>query len=235
MSANQPSLPGAHEPRSGARWWAGLPSWIWPFWIIVAIVGIGSAVGIVLVSHRTAVSSGPSSPIARWAAGVKRAPNFNLVDQAGKPLSMTAFHGRPVIVTFIDPTCRNLCPREASIISQAAAKLGSARPAIVAVSVDPWSDSTHNFQVDAGRWHLAPGWLWGVGSYARLARVWKSYGVAVVVAKHTYAGVAIRKITHTEAAYVVDPSGHERALLLYPFTTKDVVSAVKGALSGSGS
>jgi hypothetical protein len=34
-------------------------------------------------------------------------------------------------------------------------------------------------------------------------------------------------VTHTEAAYVVDATGHERALLLYPFGPSDVVSALK--------
>ncbi len=149
-----------------------------------------------------------------------------------RPVSLASYRGRPVIVTFIDPLCRDFCPREATILTQAAAQLGKAGPAIVSVSVDPWGDSPANFRADALHWRLAPGWRWGTGSYAELARVWKSYYVGVEVANQKIAGVKVRRITHTGAAYLIDATGHERALFLYPFTTSDVVNAARKLLSG---
>ena len=56
-------------------------------------------------------------------------------------------------------------------------------------------------------WRLAPGWRWGTGSYAQLARVWKSYFVGVEVANQKIAGVKVRRITHTGAAYLIDAPG----------------------------
>jgi cytochrome oxidase Cu insertion factor (SCO1/SenC/PrrC family) len=136
-------------------------------------------------------------------------------------------------VTFIDPLCRNFCPREASVLSEAAAALGTDAPAIVSVSVNPWGDTAQNFHEDAVHWRLAPGWRWGVGSHGELAKVWRSYDVAVEVATKKIAGITVRNITHTGAAYLIDADGYERALFLYPFTTSQVVDATRNMLSGA--
>jgi cytochrome oxidase Cu insertion factor (SCO1/SenC/PrrC family) len=136
-----------------------------------------------------------------------------------------------VIVTFIDPLCRNFCPREASVLSEAVAQLPSPRPAIVAVSVDPWGDTPTAFSEDAVRWQLSSAWRWGVGSYTTLASVWEKYEIGVVDDKKTIDGITVHEITHTAAAYVVDASGYERALLLYPFDAAEVIAAVRASAS----
>ena len=230
MSANQPSLvEAAGAPRRPA-----LGRLKWALWLGALAVGIGVGVAIAVLSssNPAAISSAESSAVQTWAAGARRAPGFALSDQNGKPLTLAALRGRPVIVTFIDPLCRDFCPREASILSAAARQLGPDRPAIVSVSVDPWADSARNFHEDALHWSLAPGWRWGVGAQAKLAAVWKSYGVAVLTTTKTIAGVTVRNITHTGAAYLIDSSGYERALFLYPFETSDVVSAARQMLKG---
>ena len=71
----------------------------------------------------------------------------------------------------------------------------------------------------------------GVGSYGQLADVWKRYAVAVQVTEKKIAGIKVRNIVHTGAAYLIDANGNERALFLYPFTTAQVVSATKDMLS----
>jgi cytochrome oxidase Cu insertion factor (SCO1/SenC/PrrC family) len=136
-------------------------------------------------------------------------------------------------VTFIDPLCRNFCPREANVLSEASAALGKDAPAVVSVSVNPWADTAQNFRADAAHWRLAPGWRWGVGSHDELAKVWRSYDVAVEVTTKKIAGVTVRNITHTGAAYLIDANGYERALFLYPFTTSQVVNAARNMLSGA--
>jgi len=192
---------------------------------VALVIGVG--VGAAIALHSRSGSAAGSSEATTWAAGERPAPGFALRDQHGKPLSLAQYQGRPVLLTFIDPLCRDFCPREASVLSEAVAELGEGAPAIVAVSVNPWQDSSQNFAEDAVHWRLAPGWRWGVGSYAELAKVWRSYLVDVQVAKQTIAGVTIRKITHTGAAYLIDGDGHERALFLYPFTTGQLVDTAK--------
>src|SRR5438046_2834159 len=41
------------------------------------------------------------------------------------------------------------------------------------------------------------------------------------------AGVEVHDIVHTEAAYVVDANGYERALYLWPFTGADVLKVLR--------
>ncbi len=207
----------------------------WALWAGALVIGVGVGAAIALLhqsSTAAAISSAAAPPVETWAAGVRRAPGFSLTNQHGKVVSLAALRGRPVIVTFIDPLCRNFCPREARVISEATKSFAS-QPAIVSVSVNPWADTSQNFHQDALHWRLAPQWQWGVGTQAQLAAVWKRYQIGVAVTKKTIAGITVRYITHTEAAYLVDGSGYERALFLYPFRSSDVVSALHTILAGS--
>jgi cytochrome oxidase Cu insertion factor (SCO1/SenC/PrrC family) len=75
---------------------------------------------------------------------------------------------------------------------------------------------------DVREWHLVPQWRWAVGRPSVLAAVWKRYKIGVSVVTKRIAGTTIHYITHTEGAYVIDASGHERALFLWPFYPQDV-------------
>jgi protein SCO1/2 len=223
MSANQPSLAGSNRsPVYRLRWLV---------WVAAAVAGIVGGILIARALSSSGAKAPPSDAVQTWAAGARPAPAFSLTDQNGRPLTLASLEGRPVIVSFIDPLCRNFCPREAGVLTAAAAQLGANAPALVAVSVNPWADTKRNFAEDVAHWRLAPGWLWGTGAYARLASVWQRYGIGVEVTKRTVAGVTVRDITHTGAAYLIDAKGNERALFLYPFTTAEVVGAAKSMLS----
>jgi len=222
VSAQQPSVP-AENP-------------FWRFrWLIVGAalaLGIGGGVAIALVRHSTpAVQSSlapQSGPAITWAAGKRVAPGFSLTDQSGKTVSLAAFRGRPVIVTFIDPLCRNLCPLEAKVLGRAVASFPPARrPVILAVSVNRYADARKNLLLDERKWSLPKDWRWAVGEPAALARVWKDYGIGVSVTTKTITGITVHQITHTEASMLVDAKGYERALYLYPFAAKDVVRTLR--------
>ena len=52
-----------------------------------------------------------------------------------------------MILAFIDPVCRNLCPLEAKVLNSVPSQLpASSRPAIVAVSVNPWGQAAANLR-----------------------------------------------------------------------------------------
>jgi cytochrome oxidase Cu insertion factor (SCO1/SenC/PrrC family) len=174
------------------------------------------------------MTSPPTRPNATWPARAQRAPDFRLVDEKGAPISLRIFRGRPVILTFIDPLCRTLCPLEAATLNRVVASMALAkRPAIVAVSVNPRGDSRLNFREDAQRWHLVPQWRWAVGRYGQLAAVWKNYKVGVQVTKRVQAGITVHEIAHTEASFIIDPAGYQRALYVYPFRADDVARTVR--------
>jgi protein SCO1 len=193
---------------------------------VLLILALG--IPIVLVSRRSSaagepVADVPAPPPFTWRAGQRPAPNFVLRDQQGRRVSMAGYRGRPVILTFVDPLCRNLCPLEAHLLNHVVGQMpASQRPAILAVSVDPPADARRNLLTDERKWSLVPQWHWAVGPHAELAAVWKHYSIGVSVTTKRIARTTIRYIIHTEAAYVIDPSGHERALFLWPFYPQDV-------------
>jgi cytochrome oxidase Cu insertion factor (SCO1/SenC/PrrC family) len=230
MSANQPSVAAAEAPPEPA---ASFLRRRLPFVVAAAALVAGVAIGGgVALSKRHATpavnDAAGRAAVATWAPGQRPAPGFGLADQRGRPFTLASLRGRPVIVTFIDPLCRNLCPLEARVISSAVASMPAAqRPAIVSVSVNPDGDDAATFRADAVRWRLGAGWRWGVASHTTLARVWRSYGIGVRVTSITHAGVTVHEVEHTEASYVLDAAGDERALLLYPFRTTDLVHVLR--------
>jgi len=202
----------------------------WAIWGLAALLGIGAGVGVVVARSSTpSTTSIPtvSPPAATWAAGARRAPTFRLRGENGGAVSLAAFRGRPVILTFLDPLCRNYCPIEASRLNALERSLPAAsRPAIVAVSVNMYGNAKRYLVQDDRKWQVTPSWRWAIGTSPELAAVWKHYGIGVSVTTKTLAGVTVRNIVHTEAAYLIDAQGYERALFVWPFRAADVKSAL---------
>ncbi len=193
---------------------------------VTAAVGAGFGVAAaVRTSHGS--STPAAAAYASWAAGARLAPAFSLRDQHGRALTTAGLRGRVTIVSFIDPVCRNLCPLEAKELTRVVHDLGSAAPAVVAVSVNPPADTTSAFRQDARVWELPSSWRWGIGPAPTLARVWRDYAIGVEVQRKTIAGVTVRDVVHTEAAYVIDAHGDERALFVWPYRAADVEQVVR--------
>src|SRR5262249_31084912 len=113
-----------------------------------------------------AQSSAPAedTPGATWPAGTRRAPDLDLRGQDGAPVSLARFRGRPVIVTFIDPLCRNYCPLEGRRLNRVIKRFPVAtRPAIVAVSVNVAGNAPSILHTVDEKWNLVPQWRWAVG------------------------------------------------------------------------
>ena len=207
----------------------------WLFLFAVAVVGV--AVGVLIVELRApprqSATQPPAMPVVSWRPG-RAGSRFALRDQNGKPVSLTAFRNRAVIVTFLDPLCRNLCPVEAKILGVVESSLpADERPVIIAVSVNRWGNGRATLRADMSKWHVGQNWHWAVGPAAALRRVWAAYKIAVVDAPKTIQGVTVHNISHTEAAYLVDGRGDERALYVYPFLASDVESTLR-QLASSG-
>jgi protein SCO1/2 len=198
--------------------------------IVIVVAGSG---GLVYLAQRGGTSQAAPPPTrftaaATWATGKRPAPGFSLRDQNGKPISMSSLRGHPVVVTFIDPVCRSLCPIEARVLSAATAKLPAKdRPTIVAVSVNPWANTKANFAADRVHWQLGPNWRWAAGTLAQLKPIWRRYQVSVLFDTKKINGITVRNVVHTEASFVVDSSGFERAVYLYPFSGSDLAQTVR--------
>ena len=235
MSAQQPSV--AQNAGAGK---GSLRRLRWLLWSVALAVGIGGGALFTLLHRPSAPDAAPAAQaaaqaIVTWPAGAKRAPDFRLADQAGKPVSIASFRGRPVIVTFIDPLCRNLCPLEAKVLQSVEARLPAAeRPAILAVSVNQWGNARHILLQDLTKWKLRRNWYWAVGAPKALKRVWAAYKIAVQDTPKTITGITVHQISHTEASFVVDPHGYQRAVYLYPFRAADVARTVRRLAGAQG-
>ena len=145
--------------------------------IAVGLSGRGGADGADQVRAPGVVSSAAG---ARFQGAVMprgvRAPAFSLRDERGRPVSMRAFRGRPLIVTFLYTRCEETCPAEAQQIRIAQDRLGRRVPAL-AVSVDPAHDtpaSARHFNAEQG----VEGRLrWALGSRDELRRVWRGFAI----------------------------------------------------------
>jgi protein SCO1/2 len=196
----------------------------WTLWLLLAVLlGAGIGAGASLVVHSSsgstnanAVLSARGGPAATWAPGAKPAPAFRLSDANGAPVSLAQYRGRNVVVTFVDPLCTTFCPLEAAVINEALAQLpGPRRPEVIAVSVNPPVRSGATLRKESRRFRWLPQWRWATGTKTQLAPVWTSYEIQVLPTKGD--------ITHTEAAYLIDKSGHQRALFLWPFSAADIL------------
>jgi cytochrome oxidase Cu insertion factor (SCO1/SenC/PrrC family) len=190
---------------------------VWVLWALVAALAVAAVV--VYLAARPKSDAAPVMPVsdaaaATWPAQRKAAPPFSLKDEHGSAFSLASLRGRPVIVTFIDPLCRELPPAR--------------RPTIVAVSVNVYGNAPHILRQDREKWNLSSHWRWGVADERTLSRVWKDYNVQVLVQTKTIAGIEVHQIGHTEAAYVIDGTGHQRALFLWPYDSSGVVRALRG-------
>jgi protein SCO1/2 len=178
-----------------------------------AIVGI--AVGVLLHNEFAAsrAQAKPALPAlygqATWKAGAVPAPLFRLRDQHGRRVSLASFRGRSVVIAFMDSLCTAECPLEAAQLAAAIRPLDAgSRPQLVIVSVD-LADTPRTVAAAARKWRLPKGYEWLMGTRAELAPVWRAYRIVVKVTK--------TDILHSDAFYVVDRNGDERAGFLSPF------------------
>jgi protein SCO1 len=162
-----------------------------------------------------AACGGSAKPQLRGTAltSAPSAPNFSLVDQDGRIVSVAAQRGRWVVVSFLYTHCPDVCPLIAARLNRALVTATGRQTGlrVLAVSVDPAGDSPKAVRRYVLVHRLAPGFRWLIGSRKELARVWKDYHVAALPGPRG-------TVTHSAVSFLVDPSGRER--LLYDESVK---------------
>jgi protein SCO1 len=125
----------------------------------LAVAGVLTGLGAVAIRARDAAAQPfSSSPAALLAQGFTRVhdepPAMTLTDQSGHAVSLAAFHGRPVLVTFAYAHCETVCPLTVSDVLLARDRLGANAPAVVIVTLDPWRDTPSRLPAIAAGWGL---------------------------------------------------------------------------------
>jgi cytochrome oxidase Cu insertion factor (SCO1/SenC/PrrC family) len=223
VTAPAPEVVGAEAPDAippRQPWWDRVA----PGYLTRVVAAVAATV-VVLVGAvpMAAASVNPNAdPILATAAdGTPNAvdvpaPPFDLVDQAGRPVTLSSLRGRAVALTFLDPVCTSDCPVIAQEFRDASTLLGasSSRVVFAAVVANPIYRSvsfTDAFDRQEGLEHMR-NWLFLTGSVPGLEQVWQRYGVEADVSP------AGAMIDHSELAYLIDARGH----------TRDVISTVPG-------
>ena len=129
--------------------------------LVVGIVAASIVAGLwgVVVRVRDAgqepFSAGADRDIAAQLTRVHQAPApLALVDQSGQEVTLDAFLGRPVVVTFAFAHCETVCPLIVSDALAAQQRLENARPVLLVVTLDPWRDTPSRLQAIAKQWGL---------------------------------------------------------------------------------
>jgi cytochrome oxidase Cu insertion factor (SCO1/SenC/PrrC family) len=160
---------------------------------------------------------------------VRPAPNITtLRDQSGHRFSLASLHGRTVAMEFFDSHCHAECPLAGRALAAAERRIPRAqRPVLVVVSVNP-KDTAASARHAAREWGLAglAPWHWLMGTHSLLAAVWQKY--------HIYVQPEKGDINHTEALYLIDRRGDERAGFLYPYEPPSVAHDMKLLATSQG-
>ncbi len=186
-----------------------------------ALVGVAAGGALDLATRSSAAPARPAPALPKlhgqavWPTGARPAPRLGLLDQRGHRVTLASVRGRPFVLAFLDSRCRQVCPLEGRALSWAIGNLPAAsRPALVVVSVDPWADTRQSAVSAARRWGFRGRWHWLLGTPRQLAPVWAAY--------HVFVKQTRSDIVHTDAVYLIDSGGSERAGYLYPFPPASV-------------
>jgi len=180
---------------------------------LAVLVALGLAEALVVI-----LSASPSPSAADALAGnayldpgtslLRRAPDFTLSDQFGRPLSLHSLRGRVVILAFNDSECTTVCPLTTTAMLDARAMLGAAgsQVALVGVDANPAATSIEDVWSYSELHGMLHEWRFLTGSAAQLQGVWKAYGIAAQVQRG--------EVAHTPALFVIDPDGMIRKLYM---------------------
>lgn len=181
---------------------------------------------VVALAAVVAIACGPSPPpkITGTYLDPKPAPELTLTDGlTGRPTSLAELRGRPVVLTFLYTRCPDVCPLTAQRLRQAQRTLAAdaANVELVAVSVDPVNDTPQAVRDFSRNYELSSNWRYLVGTEAMLRSAWTAYGVRAAV------DPGRPTISHSDAIFVIDRHGRERALLHTSDPPEELVSLLR--------
>jgi protein SCO1/2 len=146
-------------------------------------------------------ASGGGDPLA--AAG-DRAPDFALIDQDARPVSLAALRGKVVLLDFVFTSCPGPCPILTGIHQRARDGLSETDRAsvqLVSITLDPERDTPAVLREWAAARRIEPaGWSFATGPAADVDAVARAYGVGSVRAPSG-------EIEHTVATFLIDRDG----------------------------
>lgn len=142
----------------------------------------------------------------------RQAPAFTLTDQNGHTVSMSTFRGHVVVLEFMDPHCRTICPIVAQEFVEAEHRLAGRHLGVVFLAVNvnrhALSVATVAAFTDEHQLNTIPTWHFLTGKVATLHRTWTAYGIEVRtrIVKGQWTPI------HSSLVFFIGPGGKERYL-----------------------
>jgi protein SCO1/2 len=168
-----------------------------------------SALRLILLLALLLSACAPAAQLKGTDLGKTPAPNFSLVDQNGRPVSLSDLQGQVVVLTFLYTHCPDECPLTAENLHATSEQLGDLMNQVtfVAISVDPKNDTPEAIQAFIHEHRLDGQLRYLSGTREQLAPVWTAYYISVQPEANTSTGASV---LHGTRVVVIDKTGHER-------------------------
>jgi len=193
---------------------------------LLAAAGIAASLALAACAGGPPGSSGGDASAQPAAAGLPKAalsnpqldtgsalagglvPDTTLVNQFGQRMSLRQFHGKVILLSFVDSECTTICPLTTEGMVEAKQLLGSAGNDVQLVGIDanPGAISVRDAMAYSRAHNMVNKWHFLTGSLAQLRASWQAFHIAVQIEKG--------EIDHTPALYVIDQHGRERTVYL---------------------
>src|SRR5271165_1630369 len=236
--SEQNTIPAAEPSRSEPS--RSEPSQrLWPRLIAPLAVLLALVAGLSFALLRTqakpvlpggAQQSAPSSGyFGTLALPGRQAPSIRLRNYLGRPVTLSEYRGKAVLVTFLYTNCPDICPLITSNLRVALHTLGAnaSRTQIVAVSVDPRGDTPAAVARFLSAHEMVGRMQYLVGSAPELERTWAAWSIG----SSREAGQP-NLIAHSALVYGVSAGG--RLTTIYPasFEPEQIVHDVPKLAAG---
>ncbi|MGH2864617.1 MAG: SCO family protein [Solirubrobacteraceae bacterium] len=147
-------------------------------------------------------------------------PSLELIDDHGRPTSLSAFRGRWLVLAPAMTLCRETCPLTTGTLMELTDALQrdglAGRGAVAEVTVDPWRDTPARLRVY--RRLTGVNFRLLTGTPAQISRIWRYFGVyyrRVPQGSPPDIDWMTHRpekfdVQHTDGVFILDPSGRER-------------------------
>lgn len=199
------------------------------------IAALAFVIGIVAAKYLIPTTT----PLTATPSGSTRVPvvagqfggDFTLT-QAGKPIKLSNFNGKVVVLYFGYASCPDICPTTLAIISAGLKKLSAAELTQVQplfVSVDPERDNGERLSVYAQHFH--PNIMGITGTAEEVQQAARQYGA--FFSKVTSTSAMGYMIDHTSNTYLISKDGQFVTILPHEMTPDTVATSIREALQGT--
>jgi protein SCO1/2 len=194
----------------------------------LACIGLAAAWSLPLGSTAAADPAVSANPTLSMIA---RAPDFTLRDPAGKPVRLTEYRGRVVLLAFVFTSCPHVCPlisKQMAALQQRLKQeqLFGVKAAMLSVTVDPATDTPAVLSEYAKSYGAdASGWRFLREDPAKLDPVLSAYDEWTKL-------LPKGEIDHPARVYLIDAAGNIREIYsLAFFNDKQALLDMKKLLS----